>query len=75
MVNVSGEIEGSFQCFHELTISELPDQFRVTSLSRDKLIESVAHNILPWEGCMWHPERSLERNIDFDRRLSKLFNE
>ena len=75
IVNVSGEIEGNFQCFHELTISELPEQFRVTSLSKDNLIESVAHNTLPWEGCMWHPERSLERNFDFERRLSKLFNE
>ncbi len=73
-VDLSGEIKGSVQCFHELTISRLPDQFRVTSFSKDKLIESVAHKTLPWEGCMWHPERSMDRNVDFDRRLLKLFH-
>ncbi len=73
-IDLSGDINGSVKCFHNLTISKLPDQFRITSFSNDNLIESVAHKNLPWEGCMWHPERSVTRNMDLDARLIKLFH-
>ena len=43
--------------FHSFTIDNLPECFKVIYRSNDNSIESISHKILPWNGCMWHPER------------------
>ena len=44
--------------YHTFAIDNLPECFKVIYRSNDNSIESVSHKILPWNGCMWHPERS-----------------
>ena len=44
--------------FHSYTIDTLPECFKVIYRSNDNSIESISHKILPWTGCMWHPERN-----------------
>ena len=70
---LSGEIQGQFNCFHNLKIDKLPKNFRVTSISHDKTIEAIAHVLYPWEACMWHPERTFETNLGFENRLLDFF--
>ncbi len=43
--------------YHTYAIDKLPECFKVIYKSQDNSIESISHNILPWHGCMWHPER------------------
>tara|TARA_Y100001968_G_C19369277_1_gene724231 strand:- start:394 stop:987 length:594 start_codon:yes stop_codon:yes gene_type:complete len=43
--------------YHSLAIDKLPECFNVNYISSDNSIESISHKILPWNGCMWHPER------------------
>lgn len=43
--------------YHSLTIENLPECFNVLYRSNDNSIESISHKFLPWNGCMWHPER------------------
>jgi len=43
--------------YHTLAIDNLPECFKVIYRSNDNSIESISHKILPWYGCMWHPER------------------
>jgi len=43
--------------YHSYTIDNLPECFKVIYRSNDNSIESISHKILPWYGCMWHPER------------------
>tara|TARA_Y100001968_G_scaffold330010_1_gene380707 strand:- start:481 stop:1074 length:594 start_codon:yes stop_codon:yes gene_type:complete len=43
--------------YHSLAIKILPKCFNVIYRSNDNSIESISHKSLPWDGCMWHPER------------------
>ena len=43
--------------YHTFAIDRLPDCFNVNYRSYDNSIESISHKTLPWDGCMWHPER------------------
>ncbi len=43
--------------YHNFAIDNLPECFKVICRSNDNSIESISHKILPWYGCMWHPER------------------
>ncbi len=54
---LSGEITQNVNSFHSLAISECPSGFSVLARSEDGEIEAIRHQLLPWEGWMWHPER------------------
>ena len=43
--------------YHSYAIKKLPECFKVIYRSHDNSIESISHKVLPWNGCMWHPER------------------
>ena len=43
--------------YHTFAIENLPECFQVIYRSNDNSIESISHKTLPWNGCMWHPER------------------
>ncbi len=43
--------------FHDFVIDFCPAGYRVMGRSEDGEIEAIAHEALPWEGWMWHPER------------------
>ena len=73
MTTLTGEIQGMFKCFHNLSIDRLPDAFQITAVATDETIESVVHKSYPWEGCMWHPERTTLGNPDFEKRLQDFF--
>jgi putative glutamine amidotransferase len=54
---ISGEMTGEVNSFHEKALSSCPPDYRETSRSEDGVLEAIRHRILPWEGWMWHPER------------------
>jgi N5-(cytidine 5'-diphosphoramidyl)-L-glutamine hydrolase len=70
---LSGEIASEVNSYHEFGIASCPKNFIVLARSEDGAIEAIRHQILPWEGWMWHPER--EPNFpEYDiQRLKSLF--
>jgi len=46
--------------FHNFALSTCPPDYDVSDRSPDGVIESIRHHHLPWIGCMWHPERTLQ---------------
>ena len=72
--HVWGEINCQVNSFHEYTVSICSDDFRVIArASFDNSIEAIRHNILPWEGWMWHPERNHPFQESDIIRLTSLF--
>jgi gamma-glutamyl-gamma-aminobutyrate hydrolase PuuD len=68
-----GEITGEVNSYHDFGLATCPKNFEVIARSEDGEIEAIRHQILPWEGWMWHPEREPnfpERDI---QRLRSLF--
>ena len=54
---LEGELRHEVNSYHNFAIERCPDHYRVTARSEDGQIEAIAHETLPWEGWMWHPER------------------
>ncbi len=54
---LSGELSGEVNSFHDYSLDVCPDGFKVTAMADDGCIEAIRHDYLPWEGWMWHPER------------------
>jgi len=52
-----GVIEGQVNSYHNFSLENCPLGFQVLSRSEDGEIEAIAHDLLSWEGWMWHPER------------------
>lgn len=70
--NLTGEIMGKANSYHNHSIKTCPDGYRVIAKSEDGGIEAIANNKLPWEGWMWHPEREerfMERDVVRGRKL------
>ncbi|RYH01061.1 gamma-glutamyl-gamma-aminobutyrate hydrolase [Salipiger sp. IMCC34102] len=71
---LTGEIAREVNSFHARGLSETPRGYRPLARAPDGTIEAIAHDTLPWEGWMWHPER--ESGLDprdvarFERILS-----
>ena len=60
--------------YHTFAIDRLPDCFNVNYRSYDNSIESISHKKLPWDGCMWHPERdNVTHPMDL-RMIKSLFS-
>ena len=64
---LTGQITAEVNSFHDFSIANCPDNFKVLANSEDGEIEAISH-LLPWEGWMWHPER---RKIS----LLKIYND
>ena len=73
---VKGKISRKVNSFHNYAIENCPAEFDVIArCSVDNVIEAIKHKYLPWEGCMWHPEREEsfnEEDLNSFRRLFKL---
>ena len=52
-----GEWPDEVNSFHNIALADCPPGFVVTARAEDGTIEAMRHEILPWEGWMWHPER------------------
>ena len=70
---ITGEINGVVNSFHNFSIEECPDNYNVSALSEDGCIEAIKHKTLSWEGWMWHPERESPFNKSDNDRLKKIF--
>ena len=63
-----GEWPNEVNSFHNFTLADCPPGFVVVARAEDGTIEAMRHEILPWEGWMWHPEREPKFNpIDIMR--------
>jgi len=70
---LQGELTHEVNSYHRYSLIECPQDYVVTAYAEDGEIEAIKHNVLPWEGWMWHPEREAPFNpIDIDR-LKALF--
>ena len=63
------------KCYYQYALKSCPKNFEITSLSEDKIIESIKHKKLKWEGWMWHPERNKKFNKYDNLNLKRLFRE
>lgn len=70
---ISGDITGEVNSFHEWALASLPEGYRELARSADGNIEAMAHQGLPWEGWMWHPERTEPFSADDLSRFHALF--
>lgn len=52
-----GEISGEVNSYHGFSLTTCPVDFDVLARCEDGEIEAIRHQLLPWEGWMWHPER------------------
>ena len=55
---IHGRINAQVNSFHEWGLDEVPTVFEVLARAGDGSVEAVRHRHLPWEGWMWHPERT-----------------
>lgn len=68
---IFGEINGAVNSYHNYSLAECPQGFRILSKSIEGEIEAIRALNLNWEGWMWHPEREHEFN---SRDLHRIFN-
>jgi len=71
---VHGDINGMVNSFHTAALTGCPSGFEVTARSLDGEIEAIRHSVLPWEGWMWHPERSPSSDGRDLIRLASILN-
>jgi len=72
--SLAGEVSWTVNSFHNLSISQCPNNFEVFASSEDGEIEGIKHKKLSWEGWMWHPEREDPFRLDQVERAKKLFS-
>lgn len=70
----TGEWPTDVNSFHNFTLADCPAGFVVTARADDGTIEAIRHEILPWEGWMWHPEREIQLNHTDVIRFRSLLN-
>ena len=72
---IYGELDMEVNSFHRYGIEACPPDFSVLAVDDGGSIEAIKHNVLPWEGWMWHPERETAfRKIELDRLRSLIRN-
>lgn len=64
---VSGPITSVVNSYHNHALDSVPPHFRALARSPDGVLEAIIHDQLPWEGWMWHPERSKDWGQDLER--------
>lgn len=68
-----GERSGEVNSFHAWAPGACPPGFRALAHSGDGALEAIAHDVLKWEGWMWHPEREDAMDALDALRLRRLF--
>lgn len=68
-----GPIAQDVNSYHQLGLVDCPPGYTATALSDDGSIEAMAHQRLPWQGWMWHPEREADFSPHDNTRLQALF--
>lgn len=59
--------------FHNWSLAACPPGYRLLAVAEDGAPEAMRHEILPWEGWMWHPERETPfAAVDRERFLALL---
>jgi len=71
--NKSDNWPNEVNSYHEFGIKDCPKGFVTKAFSDDGTIEAIQHEVLPWEGWMWHPERESIFNLKDINRLKSLF--
>jgi putative glutamine amidotransferase len=69
-----GVISGEANSYHNIGLTACPKGFSILARSEDGAIEAIGHDLLPWEGWMWHPEREKEFSLRDIGRTQALFN-
>jgi putative glutamine amidotransferase len=59
--------------FHRFSIDGCPPGYVVTARAEDGTVEAIRHEVLAWEGWMWHPERESSFSAADIGRLRTLF--
>lgn len=59
--------------FHHQAIKKLADDFKISALSKDGVIEAIEHKNKPIFGVQWHPEMLLSENEENALLLMKRF--
>jgi putative glutamine amidotransferase len=72
--HIVGDIRGEVNSFHNFSLIDMPDDYAVLAKSEDGEIEAICHQLLPWEGWMWHPERESEFSKEDIQRFVKLID-
>ena len=70
--SLNGEIRREVNSYHDFSIECCPETYRCIAYSEDSQIEAIKHKRRPWEGWMWHPERSKTFSISDLERLQAL---
>ena len=68
-----GRITSEVNSYHNFALADCPNEFDVLASCEDGEIEAIAHNSLPWEGWMWHPEREETFSEHDLKRINSLF--
>ena len=72
---ITGELSGIVNSYHNLCFTSCPNDYKVKAKTEDGCIEAISHNLLSWEGWMWHPERyKIFKKSDIDR-IKHIFGE
>lgn len=71
--NIKGEITREVNSYHNYVLNSCPEGFSVLARSEDGYIEAIKHDVLSWEGWMWHPERESYFCGSDIERMQKLF--
>ena len=71
---VDGAISRTVNSFHNMALDHCPEGWHTLGVSENNVIEAIAHNDLPWEGWMWHPEREPHFASDDISRCKALFH-
>lgn len=71
---LSGEISGTVNSFHTLSVVALPENYLTLAKSPDGCIEAIGHTQRRWEGWMWHPERPGNALVEESSRIRRLFS-
>lgn len=58
--------------YHNMSIDTCPHDYQVIAKSDDGEIEAIRHDVLPWEGWMWHPEREESFDCHDISRIKKI---
>jgi N5-(cytidine 5'-diphosphoramidyl)-L-glutamine hydrolase len=72
---VNGPVTAMVNSYHQYALDKLPKHFHALAHSPDGTLEAMAHDTLPWEGWMWHPERSTNWTLNLERFIRLLATE
>lgn len=74
LASEQGHWPSEVNSFHRQALNKCPPEYRVCAWAEDGSIEAIRHETLPWEGWMWHPERTAPFNFVDISRVRQMFN-